>query len=291
MKSTAYDPTSGFRETPWPPLRNAVLAVLEQSRPHTYWGLLEVDVTELWANLKRCQAELRLAVSLHAVVLHALARAVAAHPGVMNYRHGRRMVTFGEVDVGTTIDRRILGQRIPALHCVRGAQRKSLAEINWELRAAINQTGTPDPAIRIRRRVATLPRFLRAAFNAVVRDNPHWVRRLYGTVGLTNLQSPGLNCPFWGLPPTVCTLTAAVGSLTERVGLSAEGKPERRRSLCMVGAADHSVIDGMALSRFTAAFVRELQTGSALDDGFVRETRRLAEADPATRGARPLTHA
>ena len=74
MNATSYDPGSGFRESPWPPLRNAVMAVLEQSRPHTHWGLLEVDVTEVLADLKRCQTELRLAVSLHAVVLHALPR-------------------------------------------------------------------------------------------------------------------------------------------------------------------------------------------------------------------------
>jgi hypothetical protein len=288
MHTTSYDPASGFREAPWPPLRNAVMAVLDQTRPHTYWGMLEVDITTVLADLKRCQAELRLAVSLHAVVLHALARAAAEHPGVMAYRHGRRILTFTEVDIGTTIDRRILGHRIPALYCVRGAHRKSLAQVHWELRAAINQTGPPDPAIPIRRRMATLPGFVRAGFNAVVRRNPHWVRRLYGTVGLTNLQSPGLNCPFWALPPTVCTLTAAVGSVTDRVALDATGKPVARRSLCMVGAADHSVVDGMALSRFTACFVQQLQTRSALDDGFVAETRRMAAADPATRGRRPV---
>lgn len=288
MTTPSYDPRTGFRESPWPPLRNAVLAVLEQSRPHTCWAQLEIDVSETLARLRRCQEELRLAVSLHAVVLHTLAHAAALHPGVMTYRHGRRLVTFDEADVGTTIDRRIQGQRIPALYCVRAAHRKSLAQLNWELRSALHPQGLLDPAIPLRRRVARLPAFLRHGFDAVVRRNPHWVRRLYGTLALTNLQSPGLVFPFWGLPPTVCTLTAAVGSLVDRVALDASGRPVSRRMLCMTGAADHAVVDGMALSRFTVEFARRLSNVPALDEAFVRETRILAAADPVTRGARPV---
>lgn len=283
-----YDPGTGYEESPWPPIRNAVLAVLEQSRPHTCWGLLEIDVTETLARLKRCQDALRLAVSLHAFVIHSLARAAAAHPAVMTYRHGRRLVTFSEADICTAIDRRILGHRVPAIHCVRGAQRKSLARIGWELRAAINLQGPPDPAIPVRRRVAGFPAFLRRGFNLLVRRNPHWVRRLYGTLAVTQLRSPGLNAAFWGLPPTVCTLTASVGGLVDRLGLDGAGRAVPRRSLCVAGGADHAVVDGMALSRFTAEFVRLMEAGSALDDQFIRETRDLASADPVTRGARPI---
>jgi hypothetical protein len=288
MATPTYDAGQGYREVPWPQLRNTVLAVLEQARPHACWGLLEVDITGVLEDLKRCQRELRIAVSLHAVVLRALAVAAAENPGVMTYRHGRRLVTFTEADVGMTLDRRIQGHRIPGLYCVRGAQRKSLAALNWELRAALHPSAPSDPAIRVRRRVARLPGFARGWFNAVVRGNPHWGRRLYGTVALTNLQSPGLTFPFWGLPPTICTLTAAVGGLTDRVMLDAGGRPVSRRVLCLTGAADHAVIDGMALSRFTTAFVETLRARTRLDEGFIEETRELAARDPATRGARPV---
>lgn len=288
MPTPNYDPRSGFQEKPWPPIRNAVLAVLEQSRPHPCWGLLEIDVTDTLARVKQCQETLRLAVSFHAVILHALALAAAAHPNVMTYRHGGRLVTFTEADVCTAIDRRIHGHRVPGVYCVRNAHRKSLAQVHWELRAAINQTGPPDPAIPLRRRVARFPAFARHAFNAVVRRNPHWVRRLYGTIALTSLQSPGLHFPFWGLPPTVCTVTAAAGSIVDRVVLGPDQQVASRRHLCMTGAADHSVIDGMALSRFAIDFVRILEAGSGLDERFLQETRERAASDPATRGARPV---
>jgi pyruvate/2-oxoglutarate dehydrogenase complex dihydrolipoamide acyltransferase (E2) component len=277
--STSVGAAQDFRETPWPPLRNAVLGYLEQARPHTVWGFGEVDVTDTLARLKECQRELRLAVSLHAVVLHALARAAAAHPGVLTYRHAGKLVTFTAADVCTTIDRRIQGHRIAAAYCVRGAERKSLAAINWELRVAINQPLPNDPAIHLRRRFARLPDWARRWVNRRVTRNPHWVRRLYGTIGLTNLQSHGLNRPFWGLPPSVTTTTLAVGTVIDRLALAPDGRVVTRKHLCLTGAADHAVIDGMALSRFTYALIQLLETGAALDAGFVAETRRLAAGD------------
>jgi hypothetical protein len=258
-----------------------VLGYLEQARPHTCWGTGEIDVTHPLSRLKAAQRELRLAVSFHAYVLHALARAAAAQPGVLTYRHGRKLVTFSEVDVCTTIDRRIGGHRIAAAYCVRGAHRKSLAEINWELRSAINQPLPPDPAIRLRRRYAALPGFARRLVNAIVVRNPHWVRRLYGTIGLTNLQSHGLNRPFWGLPPTVCTVTLALGTIVDRVGLDPSGRPVVRKHLCATGAADHAVVDGMALSRFAYRLIQEIEAGEALDASFIAQTRQYLARERA----------
>lgn len=278
-------PASEFRETPWPPLRNAVLAYLGQTRPHAMWGFGEIDVTDALVRLKECQRELRLAVSFHALVLHALSRAAAAHPGVMTYRHGRKLVTFNEVDVGTSIDRRVNGHRMVAVYCVRGAQRKSLAEINWELRVAVSQPWPNDPAVHLRRRFARLPGWARGIVNRIVTRNPHWVRRLYGTIGLTNVQSHGLNRAFWGLPPTVCTTTMSVGTIVDRLALDRSGAVVNRKHLCIAGAADHAVVDGMAISRFSYALMQLLETGRALDSAFLDETRRFAAADSATAGA------
>jgi pyruvate/2-oxoglutarate dehydrogenase complex dihydrolipoamide acyltransferase (E2) component len=285
MSSLFGAPLPGFAEKPWPPLRNAVLAALEQARPHTCWGFGEVDVTDTLAKIKACQRELRMAVSLHAVVLHALARASAAHPAVLTFRHRNKLVTFTDVDVCTMIDRRFNGHRIAAAYCVRAAQTKSLAQLSWELRAAINQPVPNDPAIHLRRRVARLPGFVRRVLNGMVMRNPHLVRKLYGTIGLTNLQSHGFNRPFWGLPPIVMTAALSMGTVVDRVALDASGRAVNRKHLCLVGAADHAVIDGMALSRFAYDLVQLLERGAALDDAFVAEMRQLAARDSIGPGA------
>jgi hypothetical protein len=280
-------PSPDFHEKPWPPLRNIVLGYLEQARPHTIWGTGEIDVTEPLLRLKHCQRELRIAISFHAVILHALAQAAALHPGVLTYRHGRKLVTFTEVDVCTTIDRKIEGHRMPGVHCVRSAQRKSLAAINWELREAINRPVPNDPVVAQRRRFARLPAFVRRWLGGKVSANPHLLRRIYGTIGLTNLNSHGLNRPLWALPPTLCTVTVASGSIVDRLASDGHGGAVVRRHLCVTGAADHAVIDGMPLSRFTLEFCQQLESGAALDDAFIAETRRLMAADPelAGRGA------
>lgn len=286
MFSPETSRAADFTEKPWPPLRNAILGYLEQARPHTCWGQGEIDITRMLARVRECQRELRLAVSPHAVVLHALARAAVAHPGVLTYRHGRKLVTFQDADVSTAIDRRIQGHRMAAAYCVRQADRKSLAAINWELRQAVNDPLPNDPAIHARRRFARLPGLARRFVNRMVAANPHWVRRLYGTIGLTNLQSHGLGRAFWPLPPTVCTVTVALGTVIDRVALEG-GAAVTRKHLCVVGAADHAVVDGMALSRFAYELVQRIEPGAALDDAFIDETRRLMAADPRPARAQP----
>jgi hypothetical protein len=202
-------------------------------------------------------------------------------PGVLTYRHRGKLVTFTEADIGTAIDRRVGGHRIAVAYCVRSAQRKSLAQINWELRVAMSQEIPADPAIHLRRRFARLPGFCRAIISRAIAGNPHWIRRLYGTIGLTNLQSHGMNRPFWALPPTVCTVTFSIGTIIDRVVLDASGRPATRKHVCVASAADHAVLDGMAMSRFGYHFVQQLERAAALDDAFVEETRRLLAENPA----------
>lgn len=284
MISTLFAPPApGFSERPWPPLRNALLAALEQVRPHACWGFGEVDVTTVLELIRSRSREMRVAISLQAYVVHTLAHAAVRHPAVLTYRHGKKLVTFADADVLTTIDRHIGGHRMAAAYCVRAAQTKSLAAINWELRRAITQPIPDDPAIPLRRRIARLPTWGRRLVNARVRTNPHLVRRLYGTIGLTSLQSPGLNQPFWGLPPLIGTYALGLGAITDRVHLGADGQLSNRKHLCLSGAADHGVIDGMSLSLFAGELQRTLSSGAALDDALVTETRRLLAAEPLRR--------
>ena len=108
----------------------------------------------------------------------------------------------------------------------------------------------------------------------------HFDRTVDAEHVLTNVQSHGLNRAFWGLPPSVTTTTLAVGTVVDRLALTPAGAVVARKHLCLTGAADHAVIDGMALSRFAYQLVQLLEPGTALDDAFIAETRRLAAADP-----------
>jgi pyruvate/2-oxoglutarate dehydrogenase complex dihydrolipoamide acyltransferase (E2) component len=268
--------TPVYQEAPWPPLRNAVISVLRQHRPDTAYGLAEVDITRALAAIGRHQRELGIAVSLHAFVLYCLARAAAEHPAVLTYRLGRRLISFADADVGTAIEKRLPDRRrLPVGYIFRGAQARSLAEINWELRQACRSDLTDDPEVRLRRRVARMPEIVRRLVSRGIVRNPFRLRRFHGTIGLTNLQSPGFHRPFFALPPNIFTLTVAIGNVTERLAPEADGSWVRRQMLCLSAGADHAVIDGADLARFARRFTQLLESADGLDDTFVAESRRL----------------
>ena len=270
-----------FRTAPWPPLRNALLSLLRQHRPHTYWGFGEVDVTDAVSAIRRHERTLRIAVSFHAFVMHCLARAAADHPNLLTYRHGRRLIAFADADVGTVVDRRLPdGVRLPVGYIVRGAQDKSPAAINWELRRAIRVDRLDSESLRLRRNVARMPGWVRRLASWRIMRNPFMLRRFHGTIGLTNLRNPALHAPFHALPPNIYTYTLAIGSMFERITLDAQGRPEKRKVLCLSAGADHAVIDGMALTAFAARLAHLLQSGHGLGDEFVEETRQLMSEQP-----------
>lgn len=261
-------------------MRNALLAVLRQHRPHTYYGFGEADVTDALAAIRRQERTLRIAVSFHAFVMHCVARAALDHPDVLTYRHGRRLVTFADADVGTVVDRRLPdGVRIPVGYIVRAAQGKSLAAINWELRRAIRSELLDSRALRFRRRVARMPGWVRRLVSWRVSRDPFLLRRVHGTIGLTSLHNPALNTSFHALPPNIYTVTLAIGAMFDRVRLDAEGRPEKRKIVCVSAGADHAVIDGMALSAYAARLAQLLESAAGLDDAFTVETRRLMTED------------
>lgn len=268
--------TDEFREAPWPPLRNAILSVLRQHRPHTVYGFGEVDVTDLLGCIRKYQRAAGIAVSFHAFILHCIARAADEHPAVHTFRYGKKLITFKDVDIGTLIEKRVPGHgRLPVQYIVRGANRKNFAAINWELRLASRNDPAKDPNVRLRRRVAMLPGIVRRVVSWRISRNPFLLKKFHGTVGLTSLQRQDFRIPFFALPPNIFTLTMAVGSLTDRFVPNAEGLPTLRRILCMTGGADHAVIDGMSLARFSGRLVNLIESASGLDDSFVEQTRRL----------------
>jgi pyruvate/2-oxoglutarate dehydrogenase complex dihydrolipoamide acyltransferase (E2) component len=262
---------------PWPAMRNLVEGVLEQHRPHTYYGLCEADITEPLAAIASLQRRARVALSFHSYALYCLSRCAAEHPEMLTYRRGKELVTFQDADVGTTVEKRFPGGiRLPAVHTVRAAQEKSLAAINWELRQAIRTDQSHAREVRARRRLAVMPRLVRRAVFRRMQRDPFVLRRLYGTIALTNLQTPGFHRALYPLPPNICTLTLALGTVATRVAPGPGGAVGERKVLHLAAGVDHLVVDGMGMSRFAHRLMQLLESGAGLDDSFVEETLRLS---------------
>ena len=249
-------------------------------------------MTDALAAIRRLERELRIAVSLHAFILYCFVQAAREHPVAQTYRHKKKLITFEDIDLLTPIDKRLPnGVRIPVGHIVRAAQNKTLAQINWELRQAVKAPDlADDPAVKMRRRFAAMPALVRRWIAWRTTRNPFLLKRIHGTSGITSIQSHGFTVPLFTVPPAIHTLSFSVGNLCERLAMADDGTISRRKVICLTGAADHDVMDGMVLTRFSYRFTQLLQTAAGLDESFAGETRRLAAASREER-AQPASRA
>lgn len=272
-------PKPVVRESSWPEIRNALLTFFWQSRPNVINGTTEVDVTDSLAALRRTEKELRIAVSFHAFVVYCVVQAAMQHPVMHTYRFGKKLLTFEDIDILSPIDKRLpSGVRIPVGHIIRAAQNKSLAQINWEIRRAVRAPDlAEDAAVRARRKLAHAPALVRRMVAWRCKSNPYWLKRMSGTMLVTNVQTHATGNPVFAIAGTVHTTSVAIGNITPRLQLNSEGKIVSRKMLCLAGAADHDIVDGMGIARFTHLLTRLLETGAGLDEAFVQETRKLMQ--------------
>lgn len=274
-------PPARYTESEWPVMRNLVEGLLDHQRPHTGHGIVEADVTDVLATIGRLQRELRVAISFHAHVLHILGQVAIEHPGVLTYRRGRRLLVFDDADIATTIERKPPdGPPYVAVYTVRAAQAKSMAEINWELRAAVRTDQSDSDEVRRRRRLAAMPRFARNWFWRRMSRDPLLLRSFYGNIGVTALSGPTLRRGSWAFPPNVCTTTIAVSPAAARLALDADGRPVERKVVTLAISGDHLIMDGIPHAMFANRLAERLESAESLNDEFVAETRQLMVERP-----------
>ena len=116
-------------------------------------------------------------------MVYCLGHAIGQHPMLHAYRKGRRkLVVFDEVDVNTLLEKRKPdGSLIPVFYIVRGADKKSLAQINHEMREASRSDLYDDEGVRQRRRILRLPRPARRVIWWWLRRDPGRRKQQWGT--------------------------------------------------------------------------------------------------------------
>jgi len=92
---------------------------------------------------------------------------------------------------------------------------------------------------------------------------------------VTNVRSQAATNPMFAVVGTAHTTSIAIGNITPRLQLNREGNIVSRKMLCLSGAADHDIVDGMGLARFSHLVARLLETGAGLDETFVEQTKSL----------------
>jgi pyruvate/2-oxoglutarate dehydrogenase complex dihydrolipoamide acyltransferase (E2) component len=255
----------GYEVVPFPPRQHQAIDWNElMCRQHTFHVLLEVDVTEARRAIREQRRRTGKPLSLTAFVLACFARALAEDPGLNAYRRRRRLVRFADVDVTTLVERDVQESQLPIPFIVRAANRKSLLEIEREIRSAREGRRTAEPLERLLPLWLVLPPVLRRLVWRRLLASPLRRRRLTGTATLTAAGMFGRGGG-WGIPFSSHTTCLAVGGIARRAQVVAgeDGRRvETRRLLALTLSFDHDVVNGAPAARFASRLAELIEAPS-----------------------------
>ncbi len=237
---------------------------------HFMSGLLEVDVTILRRRVRSLNREGE-SVSFTSWIIKAVGESVASNPQVQAIqRRQSEVVVFDDVDVVFPVEKEVNGVFSPMPVIIRGANKKSVSEINAEILSTRDQRVT-DEADYVHERhdlpviflwlYTHLPRSIRVGIMRRMIASPFRAKKYTGTVYVTTVNAVGRGSG-WALPTrSACNLAVALGSIT-RKPWGVEGRIELREILHLTVSFNHDVIDGVPARRFIDDLVRRIETAS-----------------------------
>ena len=233
------------------------------ARRHTVHALIEVDVTEPRRRIREYKARTGEAVSFTAFVIACLGKAIDEHKMMHAYRDWRnRLIVFEEVDVNVVFEVDMDGRKMVMPHWLRAVNKRTLRELHTEIRAVqARPEQTREFGVKW---LGLLPTFAWDIFFWFAFRNPHWLKKSFGTVGVTAVGMFG-NGSGWAIPFGVHTLDVALGGIAAKPGVI-DGRIEVREYLCLTFNFDHDVIDGAPAARFVARLKELIERGYGLDD-------------------------
>lgn len=240
----------GVSVRPFPPRRRLVTAAVRAGRRIVpMHGLFDADVTDSL----RLLAEDDPPLSVTALIVAALGRAVAANPEVHAYRDWRgRLVEHHQVDVQTLIEVPTTDGPFGLVHVVRDADIRSVRSISAELRT-VKAEPTTTTTGRLLAGVAPIlgriPGLYRVMYAVMSRS-----RRARLATGTVQVSAVGMFAGGSGYaiaPSSLASASVVVGGLSRRPRTFAD-RIELRDVLDLTVTIDHNVVDGAPAARFGA---------------------------------------
>ncbi len=230
---------------------------------HRMIGLFEADVTDSRRKLQQYKQESGESLSFTGWIASCVGKAVGEHKQVHALMIGKKFIIFDDVNIAILIETVIEGKAYPINYILKAADKKTLLEINNEIRNAQKKREedyTEAKENRGMKLLLTAPKFLRnLLFWRKVRKDPKFISERMGTVTVTSVgmfaRSGG-----WAIPLGLHAVSIAVGGISEKPGFVGD-KVERREYLSLSVTLDHDVVDGAPATRFVSRLVELLEEG------------------------------
>jgi hypothetical protein len=237
-------------------------------RKHHIAGLLEVDVTETIARIRKLRAGGQ-EISFFAWMVRVIGTSIAEN----RYIHAlagkkHRTVVFEDIDISIMVEKVVEGNRVPLPLLIRKVNEKTAEVIHAEIQAAQSQqikdesdyVLTEDKILRsLMRLYYTLPQWMRLFMIKRILRNPHRVKRMMGTTIITSVGTAG-HLSGWFIPKAMHNLCFALGPIVKKPWVVAN-RIEIRDILHLTVLVDHDVVDGVPAARFAARLLGHVQKG------------------------------
>ncbi|MFP4489499.1 MAG: 2-oxo acid dehydrogenase subunit E2 [Bacteroidales bacterium] len=254
-----------FTAEKYPKIRKATVDLLKAARrKNMIHSFIEVDITEARSALRQLKRESKGFISFTAYIIYCVAKTVENYKHIHAYRDRRnRLIMFDDVDVSTTIERKVDERNEVVAMIVRSANKKSIAAISEGIRQEKNKNTDSAEVYRSIKRYLSIPAFIRRLIFRLLDRSPGQMKKRAGTVMVTSGNMIGRGAG-WGLPIASHTLNITIGSIVDRFVII-EGRPESREHLCLTISFDHDIIDGAPAARFTRQFKKIMEEGKPND--------------------------
>ncbi|UYP44514.1 hypothetical protein NEF87_000799 [Candidatus Lokiarchaeum ossiferum] len=257
--------STSYTTIPWPKIRTFVTDYLEMGmKKHNVHGYGEINVTVPKSIIKTIYAETNEKISFTAYFVHSLAKAVGEHKMMHAMKRKNKLVIFDDVDVVTIIERDINGMKYPQSHIIRKADKKTLREINDEIRS-VQQNPSPQNGFKKLDKFVQLPRFIRRMLWRYLMNHPKKQKESMGTVGVSSIgmfsRQKG-----WGIPIALPTLSFTLGGIYQKKFSSRDSKHNSQfeNQLCYTMTVDHDIIDGAPAARFVTRLSNIIEDAESL---------------------------
>jgi len=234
----------------FPRIRKATVDLLRAARrKNMIHSVVEVDITGVRQRLRRLKNETGRFASLTGYIVYCTARAVDQNKHMHAYRKGgNRLVLYDEVDVSTTIERKVEGEPQVVAMIVRAANQKSVTDISEEIRDEKAKEAKEAEIYGSIRLFLAIPAFIRQGIFRLLDRSPRLMKKRAGTIMVTSANLIG-NGAFWGIPIASHTLNVTIGGIVDRI-TEVNGIYEKRQHLCLTLSVDHDIVDGAPAARF-----------------------------------------
>lgn len=248
-------------KVPYPRIRKATIELLKAAkRKHMIHSLIEVDITDSRNNLRMLKRETGNYLSFTGYIISCVSRTVAENKRMHAYRNRKgQMILFEDVDVSTTVERRIGGSSEVVAVIIRGANHKSAAAISEEIRNEKEKDVGKAEVFQSMHLFLALPAFIRQWVFRFLDKSPHLMKKRAGTIMVTSANLVGKGAG-WGIPIATHTLNVTIGGIVDRI-IERDRRLEKREHLCLSLSFDHDIIDGAPAARFVRDLKKVMESG------------------------------